>query len=662
MSPRARFRLPSVRVRVAALSGVMVIGFSIIGTVLYLGRMEVEHALRSQQTYSLLAAEANRFRTLADDLKVTAYEWTGSRLAHHGEAFKERHRGLVAQLVRMETAEGAVIVSKEVSDLKHQASALAEQAMSLDALYADIGYQSESGLRGKLAAAGAELEKLARPLSSGGEGGMRVWAATLGLLGQEARARIVLDDNVLGAFEVDSGRLTRAIGRLDGDNAEAGPALSAAGEGYQAAFEAWTETERRVSGQGEKVTGQFELLVPVLDGLIERVSAEERKANGQLVASQESTGRIILGAMGFTLALGLMLTILVGRSISVPLVRLQQSMRRLADGDTATDIPSVDATDEIGEMARTVLVFRDSALERERLTTERERQAAAEIERANAISDEISSFDGSVKRILAEVGSAIGELATASAQLEQSADRVSEQARTAGEASGRASQNISSVASAADELDASLHGVADQTGASSAASERAVAEVRGASDSMSTLSAATSQIGEVAGLIRSIAAQTNLLALNATIEAARAGDAGKGFAVVASEVKALANQTTKATEDIARQIDSVQSASRNTLGALGLVQTSVEDLARIVATVSSSVGQQTAAVSEIARSAAQVSSEAKVSASAIDSVESVASQSLASARSVADLSVALGENAERLGHEIGRFLDRVRDA
>ncbi|MFL5129849.1 MAG: methyl-accepting chemotaxis protein [Microvirga sp.] len=662
MSSLARVRRPSVRVRVATLSGVMVLGFAVIGAVFQTGRNEVEQALSAQQTYSALAEKANQFRGRADALKVTAGEWTASRLSHHGQAFIDQHKSLAAQLDEMSTSTGAGLIEPEVTALKQRSAALIGQGNALDKLYAAVGSKPDEGAQGRLLKAESNLEKLVRPLTGSGEAiTWRLWAAMLGMFNQEARARILLEESILGAFEVEQGRFTRALAQLPGDPKDKA-AIESASVSFQESFHAWGELEQQVSGQGEKLMGQFDLLVPVLDQLLAKVRAEAHKTEEQLTASQHRTFTLILWAMGATLLFGLILNFIVGRSISLPLTRLQQAMRRLADGDAASEIPFTGTTDEIGAMARTVLVFRDNARERERLTQEREGMAAVDAERAQAISGAITAFDASVEQILSEVRQVTGDLAKASGQLEGSANHVTRQAQIAGAASTRTAHNMSAVASAAEELDASLAEVAAQTNASAQASERAVAEARGASGSMSTLSTATSQIGEVANLIRSIAAQTNLLALNATIEAARAGEAGKGFAVVASEVKDLAGQTAKATEEIARQIEAVQAASRETLVALGTVQASVEDLAGVVSTVAGTVGQQTAAVSEIARSVAQVSTEAQAGTSAIETTQGVASESLDAARNVADLSVALERQAQRLGAEIGQFLQSVRAA
>ncbi|EIM29288.1 methyl-accepting chemotaxis protein [Microvirga lotononidis] len=651
-----------MRVRVATLSGVMVLGFAVIGAVFQAGRHEVEQALSAQQTYSALAEKANQFRGRADALKVTAGEWTASRLGHHGQSFMDQHKALAGQLDEMSAAAGAGLIEPEIDALKQHAAALIGQGSALNKLYVAVGTKPDEGAQGRLLRAEANLEKLVRPLTGSGEAiTWRIWAAMLGMFNQEARARILLEESILGAFEVEQGRFTRALAQFSGDPKDKA-AIESASVTFQEAFHAWSELEQQVSGQGEKLMGQFDLLVPVLDQLLTKVRTEAHKTEEQLTASQNRTFTLILWAMGATLLFGLVLNVLVGRSISLPLTRLQQAMRRLADGDAASEIPSTDATDEIGAMARTVLVFRDNARERERLTQEREGMAAIDADRAHRISNAIMAFDTSVEQILAEVRQVTGDLAKASGQLEGSANHVTQQAQIAGAASTRTAHNMSAVASAADELDASLAEVAAQTNASAQASERAVAEARGASNSMSTLSTATSQIGEVANLIRSIAAQTNLLALNATIEAARAGEAGKGFAVVASEVKDLAGQTAKATEEIARQIEAVQAASRETLVALGTVQASVEDLAGVVSTVAGTVSQQTAAVSEIARSVAQVSTEAQAGTSAIETTQGVASQSLEAAQGVADLSVLLESQAQRLGAEIGRFLQSVRAA
>ncbi|MBB3021129.1 methyl-accepting chemotaxis protein [Microvirga lupini] len=659
----ARLKQPTVRMRVATLSGVMVLGFAVIGAVFQTGRSEVEQALAAQQTYSALAEKANGFRGRADGLKVVAGEWTTGRLSHHGQAFLDQHKALAAQLDEMSAAPGAALIESEIAALRQHAAALLSQGKSLDKLYTGIGTKPDEGAQGRLLKAEANLEKLVRPLTGSGETiAWRLWAAMLGMFNQEARARILLEESILGAFEVEQGRFTRALAQLSGDLAKEKAAVESAGVSFQEAFHAWGELEREVSGQSEKLMGQFDLLVPVLDQLLAKVRAEAHKTDEQLTASQNRTFSLILWAMGATLLFGLVLNFIVGRSISLPLTRLQQAMRRLADGDASVEIPSTKGTDEIGAMARTVLVFRDNAHERERLTREREGMAALDAERAHAISNAIMDFDATVEQILTEVREVTGDLARASSQLEGSANHVTQQAQIAGSASMRTAHNMSAVASAAEQLDASLSEVAAQTNASAQASERAVAEARDASSSMTMLSAATAQISEVAGLIRTIAAQTNLLALNATIEAARAGEAGKGFAVVASEVKELAGQTAKATEEIARQIEAVQAASRETLVALGTVQASVEDLAGVVSTVAGTVSQQTAAVSEIAHSVAQVSSEAQAGTSAIETTQGVALQSLEAARTVADLSVALESQAQRLGAEIHQFLNSVKAA
>jgi methyl-accepting chemotaxis protein len=164
----ARLKQPSVRMRVATLSGVMVLGFAVIGAVFQMGRAEVEQALSTQQTYSALAERANGFRGRADGLKVVAGEWTTSRLSHHGQAFMEQHKALANQLDEMSAAPGAGLIESEIAALKQHAATLLGQGKSLDKLYAGIGTKPDEGAQGRLLRAEANLEKLVRPLTSSG--------------------------------------------------------------------------------------------------------------------------------------------------------------------------------------------------------------------------------------------------------------------------------------------------------------------------------------------------------------------------------------------------------------------------------------------------------------------------------------------------------------
>ena len=308
-----------------------------------------------------------------------------------------------------------------------------------------------------------------------------------------------------------------------------------------------------------------------------------------LAASQSYTRNGIIAVGIAMVALGLGFSWLIGRSITRPLNGLAAVMARLADGDTSTRIPATHARDEIGAMARTVIVFRDNMIERERLSQTQTEASRAREQRSDMIASTISEFKHSVESALGKLRAASMKLEMSSADLNKAADTVSSEANTAKSRVAAASENVTAAASSVEELAASIGEISSQAAKSTDVAGRAVSEAQRTVTTMKELGNAATRIGEVVGLIQAIAGQTNLLALNATIEAARAGDSGKGFAVVAAEVKSLAGQTAKATEEIAEQIGSIQSAAADASQAIEQVDAIIREMSSIATMVAATV-------------------------------------------------------------------------
>ena len=363
----------------------------------------------------------------------------------------------------------------------------------------------------------------------------------------------------------------------------------------------------------------------------------------------------------------IILTIMAGigfffaRSITTPISRMTDSMGVLADGNLEVQIPSQDRTDEIGEMAAAVQVFKDNAIEVKRLEEEQkaneERQAREKREMMLKMADD---FESSVGGVVNSVSSASTEMQSSATALSATAEETSKQSTTVAAASEQASANVQTVASAAEELSSSISEISRQVAQSTQISATAVAEVEGANEQVQGLADAANKIGEVVALITDIADQTNLLALNATIEAARAGEAGKGFAVVASEVKNLANQTAKATEEISNQIGGIQTATQDAVHAIGSIGGIISQMNEIASTIAAAVEEQGAATQEIARNVEQASQGTAEVSSNISGVQAAAGETGESASQMLGAADELSQQSERLRAEVDRFLNNIR--
>lgn len=370
----------------------------------------------------------------------------------------------------------------------------------------------------------------------------------------------------------------------------------------------------------------------------------------------EMTVSIAVAAV-LILAIGL----IIGNRASGPINTMTGAMAALSGGNIATEIPALDRKDEIGSMAQAVSVFKDNAIEKERLQAEQleAEQRAAEDRRA-ARNDLADSFENAIKGIVDGVASASTELEATAQTMSASAEQTTHQASTVSGAAEAASANVQTVAAAAEQLSASVNEIGTQVAESSRISNEAVIQAESTNEYVRGLSTSAQKIGEVVQLINDIAEQTNLLALNATIEAARAGDAGKGFAVVASEVKSLASQTAKATEEIGGQITDVQSATEKTVAAIDMIGATITRMNEIATGVASAVEEQGAATLEITRNTQQASDGTAEVSTNIQGVSLAAAEAGTASSQVLSSAGDLSKQAESLSTEVDNFIEKVR--
>jgi methyl-accepting chemotaxis protein len=354
---------------------------------------------------------------------------------------------------------------------------------------------------------------------------------------------------------------------------------------------------------------------------------------------------------------------IIGRGISRPLNLLGGRMEELANGELDSDIPGAGRGDEVGKMAKTVQIFKDNALRmRELEKSESETRERGAAERRAAMDGLAGDFERSVNGIVRSVSTAAASMQTTAQSMTATASDASARAANVSAASQSASGNVSTVAAAAEELSSSVAEISRQVGRSSEIASQAVTDAERTNATVQVLSTGAEKIGEVVKLIHSIAAQTNLLALNATIEAARAGESGRGFAVVASEVKALANQTAKATEEISSQVEAMQQSTNDAVTAINGISRTIAQMSEITTSIATSIEQQGDATREIARniqSAAAGSSEISVH---IGGVTTAATATGTAASEVLQNARELDTQSGVLRGAVDGFLAKVRAA
>nr|WP_321462516.1 cache domain-containing protein [uncultured Cohaesibacter sp.] len=352
---------------------------------------------------------------------------------------------------------------------------------------------------------------------------------------------------------------------------------------------------------------------------------------------------------------------LLAASLTKPISKLVKSMEQLSNGNLDIEVAHCDRQDEIGNMNRAMLIFRDNMKERQELERHQaEQEAAAEAERCRMVQEMADSFDLQVGSIISQVQQAANQLGIESEGLAGRSSENNDRLQAVQSSMEEASNNVETVASASEEMTASICEISSQVADSGKVSQRAVDEVQRATNVISTLSNASIAIGKIVGLIQDIAAQTNLLALNATIEAARAGEAGKGFAVVAAEVKDLASQTGRATEEISGQISAIQNSIGDAVDAVGQVEHIIHQMTAISGTIAAAVEQQGLAAGEISENIVQAAAGTRDIANNTSVMSDLVKVNSESADTMSCNTNNLRAQIENLSSQVEVFLENIR--
>jgi methyl-accepting chemotaxis protein len=411
--------------------------------------------------------------------------------------------------------------------------------------------------------------------------------------------------------------------------------------------------------QAVKVGGEADAVL-ARDVELNNVGAERDTRSAEETYS--SVLKMLALIVGLAILAGAAVGFYVIRDVSAGIASIVDPMEALGKGELDAEVPHQGEKTEIGQMADALQIFKEALIAKRAADQAAAKDAEAKIERGRRVDGITRTFEQMIGEIVNNVSSASSQLEASAGQLSATASRSQELSTTVASASEEASTNVQSVASATEELSSSVNEISRQVQESARMAGNAVDQARSTTERVGELSKAATRIGDVVELINTIAGQTNLLALNATIEAARAGEAGRGFAVVASEVKALAEQTAKATGEIGQQINGIQAATQDSVNAIKDISGTIEKLSEISSTIAAAVEEQGAATQEISRNVQQAAQGTQQVSSNVTDVQRGATETGAASSEVLAAAKTLSTDSSRLKTEVSKFLTDVRAA
>ncbi|MCR6631791.1 MAG: methyl-accepting chemotaxis protein [Magnetospirillum sp.] len=638
----ARFPL---KVQIGAIVAVAVLIFAIVAAVVFV----------NASAQSRLAGQAAQADQLKDDAAALAFSLLDARrrekdfLAQRNDDMVAAHgRSLAAAFDRLGALEAST-TGGDAQAIRTLARAYADGFAQVVATQRTIGFSENDGLMGSLRASVHQVEEA---LKSHDE--LRLAVLMLQMRRHEKDFLARRDAKYQAEMTKRADEFAAVL------NASALPAavrdgIAAKMAAYHRDFAAVVEGTLRLSGETARLSDLYAQMEPRVEALARDAGDRARSAAAESRRVDGLTWRAIAAALALGTGALVVLGALIARGVYGPLTRMADAMRRLATGEREVEVPSRERADEVGAMARALQVFKDNAAEAERLRTAQEQERTrAEAEKLVALRAMADTVERETRSAVDRVAERTGHMQDDAVGMASSAQLVSANSQDVAAAAAQALANAQNVASASEQLSASIGEITQQVGTAGGITRRAVESVLDAQHTMAQLTEAVAHIGEVAQIISGIAAQTNLLALNATIEAARAGDAGKGFAVVAGEVKALATQTSRATEEISGQIDTIQGTTRHVEAAVSAIAQSIRDVDGMSSAIAAAIEQQGAATAEIARNVTQTSDAALEVSNRIATVSGEAASTGERAATVRSVSTDVAEAIDQLRHALVR--------
>jgi methyl-accepting chemotaxis protein len=504
-----------------------------------------------------------------------------------------------------------------------------------------------------LAARGDRHPKLALPAADLGSAVLLVRVANWRFIATK-------DPNGPTTFRINLANATAALRRLRGIPGGVAAPVAAALQAYGVNFEEFADATLKASVELKaQMQPQMAGIQQQLAGAISSLAADYRGASaGSLAAVADA--RYAQGVLAIALlVVGTGLAAFIGRGITRPLIRMTHAMKRLAGGDTALEIPSRRRNDELGDMARAVGVFRQNAIDAAAREAAEVTGRAAKERRQKAMNRHTQDFGTSIGGVMNGLLNSAGAMREAASDMSKAIGLTRNGAAETTSGAEESSASLASVASAIAQMSASVNAISQQVTLAGSATRQAVDQAAATDTKVGSLVQAAGRIGEVVGLISSIAGQTNLLALNATIEAARAGEAGRGFAVVAGEVKALAGQTAKATQEIRGQVSAIRTATDEAQASVRAVGHAIREMENVATLIAAAVEQQASATREIAMNVQTANSRAQGATSAMQAVLRATENADTASQKVAGAAEAVGATSSTLQSEVKHFLSAM---